>query len=128
MEQITQMTLPGGGVEFFKDLKRKFFLARPHGVINPPMLATDLKLARNFSKEIQGPWTYITNTEHVRLVNPYNLRYLKEVKKIKHLKRIVIFAPGFFNRLLIRASGVLVQPDMIIKDKAEFEKFLDHVK
>lgn len=128
MKKMTEKRNLLGRVEFFKDLKRNFFLARPHGIINPSLLREDLENAHRFANECNAPWTYITNTEDVRLVNPFNLAYLKEVKKIKHLKKIVIYAPGFINRWMIRLASFIVQPDLIIKHEDEFQKYLLKVK
>ena len=70
----------------------------------------------------------MTNTEDVRLVNPFNLLYLKEIKKLAKLKEIVIYAPDFVNRTLIRLAFFIIQPDRIFKRKKDFEKFLGVVQ
>ena len=99
-------------------------MAKPSGIINPTLLKTDLAKAKEFSSKVQGRWTYITNTENVKMVNPFNLMYLKEIKKLPKLKQIVIFVPGAVNRLLIRLASPIVQPDRIIKSRAEFDLFM----
>lgn len=116
----------GGEVHLREDFDKHLFLARPHGVINPTLLAEDLKRASEFAEKIDDHWSYVSNTEGVRLVNPLNILFLKEIKKLKKLREIVIFAPGIFNRLLIRISSFIVRPDRVIKDKNEFRTYLKH--
>lgn len=116
-----------GKVEITQNFDKRLFLAHPKGVINPTLLDEDLKRAKEFSEKSPGPWVYCTNTEDVRLVNPMNILFLKEVKKLKNLKEIVVFAPGFFNRLLIKLVSPIFQPDRIIKSKIEFKRFLGSV-
>jgi hypothetical protein len=128
MEKITEKKRSGGRVEIFQDLKRKFFLARPHGIINPSLLREDLDRARHFSNEVQGGWSYVTDTSDVKLVNPLNLFYLKEVKKIKHLKQIVVYAPNPLNQMLLRLASWIVKPDRIITEPREFAAFIGKVK
>lgn len=127
MEKVAEKTENGGKVQILQDFDKHLFLAMPRGMINPTLLEEDLRQARAFSEEVQDHWSYVTNTEHVRLVNPLNLLFLKEVKKLKKLKQIVIFAPGLINRLLIRAAFFIIQPDRIIKNKQEFRNFLETV-
>lgn len=122
MHKVSEKNDSGGKLEVMEDFKKHFLLLKPHGVINPTLLEEDLKRAREFSEKVDSKWSYVTNTENVRLVNPFNLLYLKEVKKLKKLKQIIVFAPGFFNRLLLRLSAPIVQPDRIIKDKEEFNR------
>jgi len=122
MHKISEKNDSGGKLEVMEDFKKHFLLLKPHGVINPTLLEEDLKRAREFSEKVDSKWSYVTNTENVRLVNPFNLLYLKEVKKLKNLKQIIVFAPGFFNRMLLRLSAPIVQPDKIIKDKEEFNR------
>lgn len=127
MHKRSEKNGSGGKLEVFEDLKKGMLLLRPHGIINPTLLKEDLARAREFSEKVKKSWSYVTNTEDVRLVNPLNMRYLKEVKKLKKLKQIVIFAPGSVNRLLLRLSSFIIRPDRIIKDKDEFERFLQEV-
>ncbi len=127
MQKIAEKVDGGGRLEIIEDFEKHLFLARPHGVINPTLLKEDLKRAREFSHQCSDHWTYVTNTEDVKLVNPMNILYLKEVKKLKKLRAIVVFAPGFMNRLLIRLVSPLVQPDRIIKHKAEFITFIQQL-
>lgn len=117
-----------GDVRITKDFDHHFFLVHPRGFINPSLLDEDLKQARDFSENCKQPWTYCTNTEDVRLVNPFNILFLKEIKKLKKLKQIVIFAPGAINRLLIRLASPLIKPDRIISDKKEFKQFLKSMR
>lgn len=124
MKKVVEVEKEGGKLEIFEDLSKNIFLARPQGMINPALVAEDLERARAFSKKIGKPWFYVTNTEGVKLVNPFNLLYLKEVKKLQKLKEIVIYAPGFFNRTLLRLVSFIVRPDRILKKRADFEKFL----
>jgi hypothetical protein len=128
MHKKTQKNNLVGKLEVFEDLKQKIFLARPHGVINPSLLSKDLDSARHFSNEVRTGWSYVTDTSDVKLVNPLNLLYLKEVKKIKNLKQIVIFAPNPINRVLIYLASPIIQPDRVIKERKEFENFLHEVK
>lgn len=115
-----------GWVEFFSEItsSKNIFLAKPHGVINPSLLKEDLVHARSFSKELNENWDYVTNTEDVKIVNPFNLFYLKDVKKIKRLKRIIIFAPNPVNYFLIKLVSKIVKPDIVFSERRDFEKFL----
>lgn len=124
MEKVVEKAESGGKVQILEDLDKRLFLARPHGMINPSLVAEDYKRAVEFSRRVQGAWTYCTNTEDVRLVNPLNLMFLKEIKKLKRLKQIVIFAPGTVNRMLIRLASLIIKPDRVIKDRKEFRHFL----
>lgn len=124
MRKVSEKNKAGGTLEVMEDLKRHFLLLKPQGIINPTLLREDLKRAREFSEKVDGEWSYVTNTEDVKLVNPLNLFYLKEVKKLKKLKRIIIYAPGFVNRMLIRMASFIIQPDKIIKNRDEFERTL----
>ena len=124
MKKVAEFDKSGGKLEIFEDTNKNIFMAQPHGVINPSLLEEDLTHATAFSKRINEPWFYVTNTEDVRLVNPFNLMYLKEVKKLQKLREIVIYAPGFVNRTLIKLAFFIIQPDRIFKKKADFEKFL----
>lgn len=123
-QKITQENRLIGHVDFFEDLENKYFMAVPHGNINPSLLKDDLELARGFANRVNSEWTYITNTEDVALVNPFNLLYLKEIKKIKKIKEIVVYAPHFIHRILLRAARFIVKPDRIIKDSQEFDRFM----
>lgn len=125
MHKVADKEKQGGEVEIFEDVAKGLFLAVPHGIINPTLLKTDLQKAKNFSKKVGQPWYYVTNTEDIKLVNPFNLLYLKEIKKLQNLKQIVIFAPGPINRLLLRIASPIVQPDRVIKDSKEFKSFLE---
>lgn len=127
MKKVAEKNDSGGKLEVIEDLKKHLFLARPHGFINPTLLAEDLKRAREFSEKCEDHWTYVTNTEDVKIVNPLNILFLKEVKKLKRLREIVVYAPGFFNRLLIRLATPIFQPDRIIKRKSEFNSFIQEV-
>lgn len=124
MKKVAEIDKDGGKLEVFEDLQKNIFMAQPHGVINPTLLEEDLNWATHFSHKMKEPWFYVTNTEDVQLVNPFNLLYLKEIKKLKKLQEIVIYAPGFFNRLLLRMAFFIVRPDRIYKERADFEKFL----
>ncbi|WPU67194.1 hypothetical protein [Peredibacter starrii] len=127
MSKITIKDSLGGKLEIFKDYGKHLFLARPHGFINPDLLDEDLKNAKEFSQECPDHWTYCTNTEDVRLINPFNILFLKEIKKLQKLKEIVVYAPGSINRLLIRLITPIFQPDRVIKNKKEFQLFLEEV-
>ena len=124
MRKITEKRQSGGKLNVFEDVEKGIFLAEPHGIINPSLLKEDLERARSFANKINKPWMYVTNTEDVKLVNPFNLMYLKEVKKIKNLQRIVIYVPNFINLLLIKLASPIVQPDKLITERAEFEKLI----
>ncbi len=124
MKKIAEYNKDGGTLELFEDTDKNIFLAQPHGVINPSLLKEDLSHAKLFAQKINEPWFYVTNTEDVKLVNPFNLLYLKEVKKLQKLEKIVIFAPGFVNRMLIRLAAFIVRPDRILKHKKDLIKFL----
>lgn len=115
---------PEGSVDFTLDYGKHLFLAQPHGAINPSLVNEDLKRATEFSEKCNKPWTYCTNTEDVKLVNPFNILFLKEVKKLKKLKEIVVFAPSFGNRILMWIVSPIFQPDRIIKNRNEFNVFL----
>lgn len=127
MQKLTEKSQSGGRVEFFGDYDQNFFLAHPQGNINPSLLKEDVTQARKFAKTLNAPWTYITNTEDVLFVNPFNLVYLKDVKKIRHLKRIVIFAPHLIHRIMIHLVSKIVQPDLIITNRSEYEKLLRNI-
>lgn len=127
MKKIVQKKEAGGKLVVTQDFTKNLFLAKPRGIINPPLVQMDLKEAKEFAHRCKGPWTYVTNTEGVRLVNPLNILFLKEIKKINKLKQIVIYAPGFFNRVLLRLVSFIVQPDRIIKKRSEFDNFLEQV-
>ena len=114
-----------GGVKFTLDYDKHLFLAEPHGVINPNLVNEDLKRATEFSKKCTRSWTYCTNTQNVKLVNPFNILFLKEIKKLERLKEIVVFAPTFGNRILIRMISPIFRPDRLIKKEHEFHLFLD---
>ena len=124
MKKILDEVRNTGKLELFEDLRRKIFLAQPSGVVNPSLVKDDLKMARNFANRVRGGWTYITNTEGIILANPFNLFYLKEVKKLKNLKEIIVFAPSLHNRILLKLTSFIVQPDRIIEDKTEFEALI----
>jgi hypothetical protein len=126
-QKVAQENRLIGHVNFFEDPEKNFFMAVPHGNINPSLLKEDLERARSFANKVNTEWTYITNTEHVGLVNPFNLIYLKEVKRIKNIKRIVIYAPHFIHRVLIKTAWFIVRPDLILKNSQEFEKFMKSV-
>lgn len=128
MIKIIEKHEPEGWVKFEENFDRHLFLAQPHGIINPALLDEDLKRAKEFSASCPDHWTYCTNTEDVRLVNPFNLLYLKEIKKLPKLREIVIFAPGSMNRFLLRVASPIVQPDRVIKDPTEFQAFLNSVQ
>src|SRR5690606_537890 len=100
---------------------------KPHKVINPTLVAEDLKRAREFSEKCNDHWTYCTNTQDVKIVNPFNILFLKEVKKLKKLKEIVVFAPTLGNRLLLWLVSPIFRPDRIIKKRNEFNHFLQTV-
>lgn len=127
MQKTIKKKEPEGQVKITENFDKHLFLAQPHGVINPDLLKEDLKRAKEFSEKCEDHWTYCTNTENVRLVNPLNMLFLKEVKKLKKLREIVVYAPGFVNRLLIRLSAPIFRPDRIIKRKSDFEFFLKTV-
>ena len=93
MEKVAEKVDTGGKLQVMEDYDKHLFLARPHGIINPSLLAEDFKRAGEFSNKIDDHWTYCTNTEDVKQVNPLNILFLKEIKKLKKLKQIVIFAP-----------------------------------
>src|SRR5690606_3658234 len=120
MHKRSEKNDSGGRLEVMEDLKKGVLLLRPHGVVNPTLLQEDLGRAREFSRKVKKPWSYVSNVEDVWLVNPFYLLYLKEVKKLRKLKHIVVFAPGFINRTLLRRASFLVRPDRIIKNKKEF--------
>lgn len=128
MKEYDAKVNPEGNVRFTKDYDHHLFLARPRGIINPSLLDEDLEQASEFSRNCQKPWTYCTNTEDVRLVNPFNLLFLKEIKKLRNLKEIVIYAPGIVNRLLIKMASPIIKPTRIIANKEEFEAFLKSKK
>jgi hypothetical protein len=128
MEKIAEKVDTGGRLEVLEDFEKHLFLARPHGIINPSLLAEDFKRAVEFSNKVDDHWTYCTNTEDVKLVNPINIFFLKEIKKLKNLKQIVIFAPGVVNRALLRMASFIIVPDRIIRDKNEFRRFLETVQ
>lgn len=119
---------PIGQVHITKDFDCHYFLAHPRGIINPSLLFKDLKEATEFSEKLDCEWTYCTNTEDVDLVNPLNIFFLKEIKKLKNLKEIVIYAPSIFNRILLKIASHFIRPDRIIKDRKEFEDFLKDLK
>lgn len=124
MQKRIRKEVEEGMLEITQNFDQHLFLARPQGIINPTLLDEDLKRATEFSEQCPDHWTYCTNTEKVRLVNPFNIIFLKEIKKLKKLREIVVYAPGFFNRLLIRMVTPIFQPDRIIKRRSEFEQFL----
>lgn len=124
MKKIAEYARPEGSVEFFEDTDKNIFLAQPHGVINPELIKEDLNHARRFAEKVDKPWFYVTNTEDLKLANPLNLLYLKEVKKLNKIEKIVVYAPGFVNRMLLRMASFLVQPDRILKHKKDLAKFL----
>lgn len=128
MIKITEKRNWLGWVEFYGEdsATNKFFLAKPHGIINPSLLREDVIQTREFSKEGNRDWDYCTNTEDVKIVNPFNLMYLKEVKKIKRLRRIVIFAPNPLNYILLLTVRKIVKPDIIFRKRKDFEKFLGY--
>jgi ribosome-binding ATPase YchF (GTP1/OBG family) len=125
MRKVTEKKQSGGKLNIFEDDKKGIFLAEPHGIINPSLLREDLEQARTFANRLNKPWMYVTNTEDVKLVNPFNLMYLKEVKKIKNLQKIVIFVPNPINYLLIKLSSFIVQPDKLITKRSHFEKLIE---
>lgn len=127
MLKLTLKDSSGGKLEIFKNYDQHFFLARPQGIINPELVQKDLENAREFADECPDHWTYCTNTEDVRLVNPFNILFLKEVKKLRKLKEIVVYAPGAINRLLIRLIAPIFRPDRVIKDESDFKLFLKQV-
>jgi hypothetical protein len=127
MKKISEKTDQGGRLEIFEDMEKSLFLAQPHGVINPTLLDEDLKRARAFSDIVRDHWTYLTNTEDVKLVNPFNILYLKEVKKLKRLKQIVVYAPSLMNRMLIYLAAPIIRPDLILKTRVEFDTFVQRV-
>lgn len=116
-----------GSVEFTLDYDKHLFLAEPHGVINPSLVDEDLKRATEFSEKCDQSWTYCTNTQDVKLVNPFNILFLKEIKKLKRLKEIVVYAPTLGNRLLIWMVAPIFRPDRLIKKENEFKIFLQSV-
>lgn len=120
MEKVADKKESGGHLEVFEDFNRKIFLAKPHGIINPGLVAEDLKRAQNFAQTVKGEWSYMTDTSGVMIANPFNLLFLKEIKKLPKLKEIIVYAPAWHNRLLLRLASPIVQPDRIIKDEAEF--------
>lgn len=127
MQKIKEKKESGGKLEIFYDFKKNFFMARPHGIINPSLLKEDLEKARHFANECNRPWTYITNTENLLIANPLNLLYLKEVKKIKNLKQIAVYAPGIINQMLLRLASFIVKPNKIFTNKIEFQKFVENL-
>ena len=127
MHRVSEKIDGGGRLEVFEDMDKHLFLARPQGVINPTLLEEDLKQATTFSIRCPDHWTYVTNTEEVKFVNPFNMLFLKEVKKLQKLKEIVVYVPGFFNRMLMYLAVPIFQPDRIIKDRDTFNKFLAEV-
>lgn len=126
-QKIAQENRSVGHVNFFEDHEKNFFMAVPHGNINPSLLKEDIERARSFANKVNTEWTYITNTEHVLFVNPLNLFYLKEVKRIKKIKRIVVYAPNLLHRILLKAAWFIVRPDLILKSPEEFERFMKKV-
>lgn len=127
MKEEYRKDAPEGSVNLTLDYDKHLFLARPHGAINPTLVAEDLKRAREFSEKCHDHWTYCTNTQDVKLVNPFNILFLKEVKKLKKLKEIVVFAPTLGNRILIKLISPIFRPDRVIKSKFEFNHFLQTV-
>ena len=127
MKQEYRKDAPEGSVNLTLDYDKHLFLARPHGAINPTLVAEDLKRAREFSEKCDDHWTYCTNTQDVKLVNPFNILFLKEVKKLKKLKEIVVFAPTLGNRILIKLISPIFRPDRILKTRFEFNNFLQTV-
>lgn len=124
MKEVKVRVNPEGHVRITKDFDHHYFLAHPKGVINPSLLDEDLAQATDFSQNCSHPWIYCTNTEDVLMVNPLNIFFLKEIKKLANLKKIVIFAPGRLNRLLLKLVSPIIKPDRIISERKEFEEFL----
>lgn len=124
MEKVADKKESGGHLEVYEDLQRNIFLARPHGFINPGLVSKDLDKAREFAYKVRGNWTYITDTSDIQMVNPFNLLFLKEIKKIPGLKQIVIYVPKTFNYVLLKMVQFLIQPDRIIRDENEFVNFM----
>jgi hypothetical protein len=127
MKDKIKKTNPEGSAHFILDYERHLFLARPRGIINPSLVDKDLKLAREFSEKCDDHWTYFTNTQEVSLVNPLNIFFLKEIKKLKKLKEIVVYAPTLGNRFLIKLISPIFRPDRILKNQGEYQFFLDSV-
>lgn len=127
MKKVIKKDTGEGEVKIVEDFDKHLFLARPRGVINPTLLDEDLKRAKEFSEKCSDHWTYCTNTEEVRLVNPLNILFLKEIKKLKKLREIVVYAPSVFNRILIYFAAPIFRPDRVIKKKNEFDLFLKQV-
>lgn len=127
MKKIVKKDSGEGEVKIVEDFEKHLFLARPRGIINPTLLDEDLKRAKEFSEKCSDHWTYCTNTEKVRLVNPLNILFLKEIKKLKKLREIVVYAPSFLNRMLIYLAAPIFRPDRVIKNKNEFDHFLKQV-
>lgn len=127
MKEFYEKKEEEGSVELTLDYDKHLFLAEPHGIINPSLVDEDLQRAKEFSEKCPDHWTYCTNTKDVKIVNPFNILFLKEVKKLKKLKEIVVFAPTLGNRFLLRIISPLFQPDKIIKTEREFKEFLQMV-
>lgn len=127
MKEVIEKTKDEGSVIITLDYDKHLFLAKPHGVINPTLVDEDLKRAKEFSERCDDHWTYCTNTEDVKIVNPFNILFLKEIKKLKKLKEIVVYAPSWGNRFLIMMISPIFRPDRLIKDKNEFGEFLQKV-
>lgn len=127
MKKVVDEKKSSGRLEVLEDMKKHLFLAKSHGAINPSLVKKDLNQARLFAEKCPDHWTYVTNTEDVKLVNPLNMFFLKEVKKIKKLKEIVVFAPSAFNRFLLYLASPIFQADRIIKNKTEFLDYLAKV-
>ncbi len=127
MQEKYEKSVEKGHVEFTLDYEKHLFLAEPHGVINPVLVDEDLKRAKEFSRKCSYPWTYCTNTKDVRIVNPFNILFLKEIKKLKRLKEIVVYAPTWGNRILIMLISPIFRPDRLIKEENEFKNFLQKV-
>lgn len=127
MEKVTDKKESGGRLEIFEDFKRHIFLARPQGFVNPSLASEDLDQVKQFAEEVNGSWSYVSDTSGIKFSNPINLMYLKEVKKLKNLKQIVIYVPSRLNQFLLALASFLIQPDLVITDEGEFVNFMNKV-
>lgn len=95
------------------------FLVAGTGSIGPASVKRELVHAEAFGARHPSGWTYVVDTEGVRMANPLILRWLRRIHALPNIERYIVVAPSRMLRLLGRLASPFVGSDHVVRDKAE---------
>lgn len=114
MQKLKTLNSRFGHIDVFANSSKTILYIIPHGYVGPSLVKKDLKYALEFEENYQNEWTYIVDTSKVKIANPLNPFYLRELKKLKLMKEYIVYAPSFFVRIMLNLSSWISQPDRVI--------------